>query len=72
MRAELKKWQVQVRISRKHKWRAKGTFETRERAREESDFLRHYRPAVIDGINYHAVGYGFGNTRVVRKITGGL
>jgi transposase len=56
------KWQVQVRKSREHKWIAKGTFETRDRARNQAKWLRDWgRPAF---------GYGFGNTRVVRHISG--
>jgi hypothetical protein len=53
-----KKWQVQVRISHRHKWQAKGTRETRESARAKAKELRG--------------AWGYGNTRVVRKITGGL
>ncbi len=69
MRAELKKWQVQVRLSRKHKWRAKGTFETRKAARERSADMRGVHQ---DSSGKYVDGYGFGCTRVVRKITRGL
>lgn len=59
-------WQVQVRLSRRHKWRAKGTFETREHARQMAWVFR-------TGGHYETwFGLGFGNTRVVKKITGGL
>ena len=57
------KWQVQCRLSRKHAWRPKGTFETRADAR--------YRVACMRdgfvGSDGFVKGLGFGNTRVVRK-----
>lgn len=57
---------VQVRKSRKHAWRNKGLFETRERARMAATILRGWD---VDGKYWKgesADGYGFGNTRVVR------
>jgi hypothetical protein len=60
MRSEKIKWTVQGRISRKHKWRPMGTYETRAAARADCANLRDIE------------GFGFGCTRVVRKITGGL
>ena len=56
------RWRVQVRKSRAHKWVNKGLFETRDDAREETWWWREqdcYGPPV-----------GFGNTRVVRHISG--
>ncbi len=58
-------WRVQVRENHAAKWKNKGLFETRERARHEVEFLRDHtecEPNVwVDG------GVGFRNTRVLRK-----
>lgn len=62
-------WTVEVRLSRKHKWRAKGTFETRSVAREEAFYQRS---CVHRDRGTWVNPLGFGNTRVVKKITGGL
>lgn len=59
-------WTVEVRLSRKHKWRSKGTFETRSVARHMAWVFR------TGGQDVTRTGLGFGNTRVVKKITGGL
>lgn len=58
MRAELKKWQVQTLGKRSGKWKSRGTYKTRATARAKAKDLRG--------------AWGFGFTRVVRKITGGL
>lgn len=62
-------WRVQVRISRAHKWKNKGLFETRNSARAQSCILRagHY---FADDLITEQQGYGFGNTRVVRHVRG--
>ena len=58
-------WRVQVRKSRKHKWVAKGTFETRKDAREKCAELRgEYNSVWQCYVSDYALG--FGNTRVVR------
>ena len=56
-------WRVQVRKSRKHAWRFKGLYETREAARI---CAWHYRVYGEDAMEPGAAGYGFGNTRVVK------
>lgn len=53
-------WRVEWRLSRKHKWRKAGLFETRAVARYESILLRRFG-------NFGA-GFGFGNTRVTKYI----
>jgi hypothetical protein len=55
-------WRVQYRKSRSHKWVNAGLFETRKNAREAATWLRFY--------GNHDIGYGFGNTRVVRYVKG--
>lgn len=57
------KWRVQYRLSRKHKWRNAGLFETRKDARVEAWTKRVWGDEPLAKCN----GYGFGNTRVVRK-----
>lgn len=59
-------WRVQVRVNRNFKWKNKGLYETREAARYEAAWLREYRSVG----EYYELGYGFGNTRVVRHIRG--
>lgn len=63
-----KKWQVFVRKSAKHKWRVYGTYETRDAARWMNGCLRD---GYANMMGMHD-GVGFGNTKVVRKITGGV
>lgn len=61
-------WRVQVRKSRKHKWQNKGLFETREAARKEATYQRVlFARFSSEMVN---IGYGFGNTRVVKHIRG--
>lgn len=69
MRDEVVKWQVQCRISPRHKWKSKGTYETRTAARERAAAMRtnHH-----DSAGKPVDGYGARNTRVIPKITGGL
>ena len=60
------KWRVEVRLALK--WKAKGTFETRDVARARAQELR-YPHWIIDkatGQMRQIPGYGFGNTRVQR------
>jgi len=59
-------WQVQVRLTRNHKWRSKGIYETREDARQR---VRDWRTwEYVPGRGWH--GVGFGNTRIQRHIRG--
>jgi tRNA (Thr-GGU) A37 N-methylase len=58
-------WQVQVRRSKAHKWTSKGTFETRSAARAQGVYLREGRVRNCEIVP--GSGFGFGNTRVVRK-----
>lgn len=69
MRDELVKWQVQARISPRHKWKSKGTYETRSAARERATVMRgdHF-----DSTFARVDGYGLRNTRCIKKIVGGL
>lgn len=61
-----KQWRVECRLSRNHKWRKAGLFETRSAARADAAWLREELP--IEGrFNF---GYGFGNTRVVPYVKG--
>lgn len=70
------KWRVQVRKSRAHKWVNKGLFETREVARFAAGAERRGGERIqIAGetCRYYLAdhcGYGFGNVRVVRHISG--
>lgn len=57
-------WRVQVRAGRNKPWKNKGLWETREDARLAAKTERRY------GINGKYIGYGFGNTRVVRYVKG--
>jgi len=57
-------WRVEWRLSRKHKWRKGGLFETRSAARDKAWILR----GDYVGGGYVVEGVGFGNTRVVRYI----
>lgn len=59
-------WQVQVRLSRNHKWRSKGIYETREDARYQAGC---HRDGYCDETGFHD-GVGFGNTRIQRHIRG--
>lgn len=61
-------WRVQVRKSRAHKWVNKGLYETRERARDQAEYMREGRMCM--GIVVPNTGFGFGNTRVVRYVKG--
>lgn len=58
------KWRVQYRRTRKHAWANAGLFETRQMARQRA----------VEGRAYKFGGkgetIGFGNTRVVRHISG--
>ena len=69
MRDEFVKWQVQCRISPRHKWKSKGTFETRKRARESAAEMR---TTYKDSAGKYVDGYGLRNTRCIKKIVGGL
>lgn len=62
------KWRVQVRKSRAHAWKHAGLFETRQAARAQAEYMRYGR--VRDGLIVPGTEYGFGNTRVVRHISG--
>ncbi len=50
------RWRLQTRLSRTHKWRNAGLFETRDTARRA-------------GVEDRAL-FGFGNTRVIRHFKG--
>lgn len=70
------KWRVQVRISHYHKWQNKGLFETRSMARFAAKAEREGGEMIqISGqaCRYYLAdheGFGFGNTRTVRHISG--
>lgn len=63
-----KQWRVEYRLSRNHKWRKAGLFETRSAARDKAWILR-LRGDYVGG-GYVVEGVGFGNTRVVPYVKG--
>lgn len=62
------KWRVQFRKSRAHAWKNGGLFETRKAAREQAIYDRVGR--MRSGELVPGTGVGFGNSRVVRHISG--
>jgi hypothetical protein len=58
-------WRVQVRKSREHAWKNKGLWEVRRMARDSAWLHR-----IGLGVSDPGAPYGFGNTRVVRHISG--
>lgn len=62
------KWRVQFRRGRAKPWKNAMLYPTRDMARQEAAFLRIYTP--MFDVFQEPGGYGFGNTRVVRHISG--
>lgn len=60
-------WRVEWRLSKKHKWRKGGLYETRSVAREKA---AEVRDGEYVGGGFLTCGVGFGNTRVVKYVKG--
>lgn len=65
-----KLWRVQVRIGRGRAWKNKGLYETRADARYVATILRNFPDMSSISPIFEGMGYGFGNTRILRHIRG--